>query len=312
MTLLPSDPGRMNVIESLSLAIDRCKRLLFQPFDIFTWLRFGFIIFLASLATGGHGGGNSGGYGNRSGATFPETIEQAREWVLANLTLVVLIGGIIVLTVMALMLVLLWLGSRGQMMLIRAVAMGDPYIGRNWSAVRRQGNSVWRFRIILMIVGAAVFIPLVIAAILLIFGLAESGEQAFLPFLMALLPLITIGVVAGLPFWMIHLLLTTFVMPLMYKDDVLCIEGWRRFRVMSNGNLGPILLLFVIRFAYFIGFGIVAFFVGCITCCLGFIPYIHDTLLAPFYVFDRAYSLYAIESLGPTYRIFLQGSPTLP
>jgi hypothetical protein len=115
---------------------------------------------------------------------------------------------------------------------------------------------------------------------------------------------IAVGVVAGLAFLVIHLLLTTFVMPLMYKDDVLCIEGWRRFRVMSSGNVGPILLLFVIRFAYFIGFGIVAFFVGCLTCCIGFIPYIYHTLFAPFYVFDRAYSLHAIESLGPGYGMF--------
>ena len=59
----------------------------------------------------------------------------------------------------------------------------------------------------------------------------------------------------------------------------------------------------VIRFLYLIPFAVAAALAGCFTCFIGFLPIVHHTLFAPFYVFDRAYSLFVIESLGPEFRI---------
>ena len=70
-------------------------------------------------------------------------------------------------------------------------------------------------------------------------------------------------------------------------------------------------LFLVIRFAYFIAFGIASVLIGCVTCCIGFLPVIHHTLFAPFYVFDRSYSLYVLESLGPDFRIIQPAPPDL-
>jgi hypothetical protein len=48
-----------------------------------------------------------------------------------------------------------------------------------------------------------------------------------------------------------------------------------------------------------IGAGIIAMFVVLCTCCLGALPVIHQAIMSPWYFFERAYGLYAIESCGP-------------
>jgi hypothetical protein len=45
------------------------------------------------------------------------------------------------------------------------------------------------------------------------------------------------------------------------------------------------------------------------TCCIGFLPYVHHVVFAPYYVFDRAYSLYMLESLGPDYQMIATPVP---
>ena len=43
---------------------------------------------------------------------------------------------------------------------------------------------------------------------------------------------------------------------------------------------------------------VVSVLVGCLTCCLGFLPIIRHTLLQPFLYFERAWSLELLRQLG--------------
>ena len=36
-----------------------------------------------------------------------------------------------------------------------------------------------------------------------------------------------------------------------------------------------------------------------LTCCLGFLPVIHQTIMAPYYVFERAWTLEILASMSP-------------
>ena len=83
-------------------------------------------------------------------------------------------------------------------------------------------------------------------------------------------------------------------------------DGWRSFDRMAAGNWGRIFMVFIVRLLYFIPFVIAAVIVGFVTCCLGFFPLVHQLIFAPLYVFDRAYTLYAIDSLGGEYAILSQ------
>jgi hypothetical protein len=301
----PQQP--MNVTRSFGLAIQRTKNMLFLPFDIGVWLRMGFIIFLASLANSGGGGGGGGVPGDMP----PDALQDAKAFIMENMALVITLAVLIALLITGVACLILWIGSRGQMMLIRAVATNEPYIGRNWQETARQANSVWLFRMAVWVMAALLFVPLFVIIVIMALPLADGGDVNVTAIILSLIPVGLAILAVALVTLCIHLLLTAFVMPLMYKDNTLCMEGWRRFRAMSRGNLGPILLFFLIRLGYTIAFRMVSFVFGCVTLCIGFLPFVHHTIFAPFYIFDRAYALYTIESLGPEFQIFATDNPEL-
>ena len=45
----------------------------------------------------------------------------------------------------------------------------------------------------------------------------------------------------------------------------------------------------------------VALMAGALTCCVGFLPVIHQTIMSPYYVFERAWGLNVLASLGPDF-----------
>lgn len=106
----------------------------------------------------------------------------------------------------------------------------------------------------------------------------------------------------------INLLLSDFVVPIMYKYRINAVEAWRQF-----------LNLFSTHLLYFIGYGLVVLFLfiiivigivlaGLFTCCLGFVfllmPYINAVVLLPISYTLRAFSVEFLEQFGPDYHIF--------
>jgi hypothetical protein len=118
-----------------------------------------------------------------------------------------------------------------------------------------------------------------------------------------LLPIAAVFAVGVLVLSLIQALLRNFVAPLMYRFDARCLEAWKIFGQACRGNIGRIILFFLIRLAYLIPMFFMMCLGGCLTCCIGFIPVIRESLFAPLYVFDRAYSLCVIGSLGPEFQI---------
>ena len=59
-------PVEINVVEPISPALERVKRMLFQPFDLGKWFVIGFCAWLACLGEGGGSGFHvPGGGGQR-------------------------------------------------------------------------------------------------------------------------------------------------------------------------------------------------------------------------------------------------------
>lgn len=319
----PTAPiAKMKTIDALDQALTRTKRIFFQPFDLSVWLRFGFIILLVALTSGGgfQGGGRGGGnWGNSGGnaQTFtPDNIAtetlQAKEWVVANLTVILVVAGLVVCLCFALAALLTWLSSRGEMMLVRAVSLNDPYIGRNWKETRELAWSLFLFRLVLALLSLFGFGAILVFAGLAIAGAAAAGDGTWTALLMPLIPTVLAFIALGVVFGVIGLLLSNFVVPLMYRGNLTCLQAWRLFRTIASGNIVPIGLFFLIRFVYYMLFGIASTLIGCLTCCIGFLPYIHHTAFAPFYIFDRAYSLYVIQSLGPDFQMLTPNFPEPP
>src|SRR5919106_1701151 len=183
IALMNGSESKIEIFKPFGEAFELMKRILFQPFDLTKWLVIGFAAFLASLSTGFHSSFNpfSGWSGREDRKAMAESfrdfgsIDQMNWWVIA----LIVTGGLIIL---ALVLVLMWLGARGRFIFTDCIVRNRGAIGAAWKEFRIQGNSFFLFSLLI----AVCVIGLVVIAVL---GLA--------------LPLIAEGSGArpGLGFW---------------------------------------------------------------------------------------------------------------
>jgi len=309
----------MDVTQSVGSAWQRTREQLFRPFNAGTWLSFGVIFFLQSLSEGGLGYYRAPNFSSssrgRGGAApppdFREMLEQARHWASDNAGLLIALVVVGAIVGLAVSLVVLWLGTRGQMMAIRAVMTGRPAIGEHWRETPAPAWSLFRFHVLLMAIALVLWGPLLALALYRLVDLVGSGvtDDALL---IGLVPFIVVAGLLAVVFGAVQALLRNFVAPFMLHFDETATEAWKRFFGAARGNWGSIVLFFIIRMGLGLAMGLVVAVLTLCTCCIGALPVIHQTLLAPWFVFERAYGLYAIESLGPEYQMMQSIEPPGP
>jgi hypothetical protein len=314
----------MRVTESMGPAWETMKRILFRPFNIGTWFSFGFLFFLQSCMEGGGGGNNLrvpdmsrlkslGRHTHDTGTSDNDIAGVAHHlWhglfghaadgsAFSDTGLIVMVAVIAVMVAVPIVILMYWLGTRGQMMAIRAVAMGQATtVGEQWNATRSAGGMLFKFQLAIAAMSCAVALPLLAGMVVVALPvIREEAELAsILPavlgigvvLLLALLPLILIGSMAR-----------NFVAPIMLKHNVSAREGWKRFWAVGRNHVSGIIGFLVLRVAVGIGAAIVSIFAGLLTCCLGFLPVLHQTLMAPYYVFERAWTLEVLASMSPDF-----------
>lgn len=303
----PEAPRRMTLWASVESAAGRSRDMLFRPFDLTKWFCLGVIIFIAQLAGGGGGGGGGGGNvsrlgrnGGHGGPHNPaEAFQTMEAWVWAHLGVILAVGLAISLVILAITLLVLYLGSRGQLMLARAVIMDDARIGVNWTAAGSRTMSLFLFWVVLGAVMLIFTLGLLAVAYLSIRGLAFAGTSGLWPYIGAALPFILILVFASLTATVFSVLVRNFVVPIMVWRDLPFTEGWSEFRERARGNVLVLLGFLGLKFVFGLAFGIGALLLGCLTCCMGFLPVLHQTLFAPYYIFDRAFGLYMLNGAWP-------------
>ena len=123
-----SSRREINVAEPISPALERVKQMLFQPFDLGKWFVIGFCAWLAGLGESGGSGFNSGfnhGFnrGVQSDTSLRQVLEQARDYVTANLYWIVPVAIAAVILLLTLGILFLWLNSRGKFMFLHCVAL---------------------------------------------------------------------------------------------------------------------------------------------------------------------------------------------
>jgi hypothetical protein len=288
----------MQVGEALQTAIERTRTMLFEPFVFERWLLFGVVAFLDVFLAGGgltHSGANFSGHSG-GGSQFPPNTDRVVEWLSQHAVQIILIAIPLFLIALAIHIALLYVGCRGQVMFVRAVSMNGGQLGDHWSAVKGPAYSLFLFRIVLL--GVWLGFVLIIGAFLLIAIGVLSGTQSGGALLLILIPFGVIFLLAVFGLGLVQLMLRSFVVPIMWARDLPCMEAWRVFARIAAGNALPLIGFVALKVAYSIGFGIATMFVGCLTCCVGLLPVVHHTLFAPYYVFDRAFSLELLAMTG--------------
>jgi len=291
--------------EPLTRAWDRMRLALFKPFDIHKWFVVGFTAFLAGLADGHQGSGGSRGHWETNFKDVLDFPHKAWIWLADHPGWFVAIVFAAFL-VLVLGIILLWLSSRGQFMFLDNVVHNKAEIAKPWNEYRKEGDSLFLWRLVFHLVGLAAFVLFAI----LFFNSATRiyEENRFHP-----IPILWIAGMAAALLLLIVVLgyiamfLKDFVVPIMAKNRVSATRGWALFMPLFREHAGSFILYGLIVFALVVAFIVFVVIAGLVTCCIGWfllvIPYIGTVVTLPFWYALRAFSLEFLAQFGPAYEM---------
>jgi hypothetical protein len=321
MASIASPSAPVSVIEPINPAIERVKRLLFQPFELAKWFTIGFCAWLAGL-------GQTGGFTGTSRIPFPggaptsgsspswqgasESLEGMKDEVMRNLGWILPLAIVLVCLILAIAVIAVWLTCRGEFMFLHCVALGRAEVAVPWRLHARKARSLFLFRLALGLLGAVIMLLLLASIGFVVFRIVKQGAMQpgdWLPLVAAGLAFLAVG----LAFAVVAKLTSDLVVPIMFVRDSTCRQAWSELLALFAGRFHLLILylLFQIVLALAIGVIILVALIAtcCIAACLLIIPYIGTVLLLPVLVFQRSYSLYYLAQLGPQYDAFLPAAP---
>jgi hypothetical protein len=294
----------ISVIEPIAPAFERVKIMLFKPFDLARWFTIGFCAWLAYLCQGGGGGGGGGNPVHDGQPDFHSVFSH-------HLPLIITIGAIVISVVIVVMVVCLWLSSRGQFMFLHCVATNKAEVVIPWRKYKQQGNSLFVFRLIAGIIGimAIAIIGGIITA--LGFFMYYNGT----PVWAMVVSLVFISLVTFVPLMIIITVFFKFthdfVVPIMFLRAKTAVEGWREFLGILSSHKGSFTLYILFQIVIAMAISAIVFVAAltaccfcCCTACIWFIPYINTVVLLPVLIFKLAYTLYYLRQFGPEFNVF--------
>ena len=313
-------PDWISVTAPIHPAIERARRLLFQPFDLARWFVIGFCAWLASLGESGFSWFNAKVPLSR-GIQAPrfsswhgsfESWEQLRNEVMRNLDWILPLAIALACLIVALGVLMVWLTSRGEFMFLHCVALGRAEVAVPWRQHARKARSLFLFRLALGLIAAVIMLSLLATIGVFVFRMITQG----VPPMAGWLPLIAAGLaflVVGLGFAIVAKLTRDLVVPIMFQRDGTCREAWGELLGLFAGRFHVLIVYLLFQIVLALAIGIVVLVAVIATCCVAgcllAIPYLGTVLLLPVLVFQRAYSLYYLAQLGPQYDLFQPSAP---
>ena len=306
----------MNItyFDALSRGWGHMKKALFQPFDLWKWFVIGFTAFLAALLDRPGGGGGGGRKWDHHPdfddiADFPSV---AWDWLMSHPVWagLILFGTLFIIAVIV---VFTWLSSRGKFMFLHNVVHHKAEVTKPWNEYRRQGDSLFLWRLVYGIIDFAA----VALIIVFFFGLITrmfyhdiTGAQKVYTIMGMVLLFLTFFIITSY----ISLFLNDFVVPIMFKYKLSATKGWGRFLPLMSRYFGYFLLYGIIIFFMIIFVICCVILFGLMTCCIGFlfliIPYIGSVVFLPISYTFRAFSVEFLGQFGPEFKIFLPSETT--
>jgi hypothetical protein len=248
---------RLSAADAVSPAMERARSML-VPFRLKTWLKMGFIGWLAGELAGGAnmGGRIPAGHtvpvhsgGGMPGIHMPQQI--------------LLIIGIVVAFLLVVGIIFAYLFSRFRFVLFDSVLKRDIMIGRGWQLYGPQAGRYFGFWLLFGLLGfvcvtGIIGIPLMHAWKA---GVFQHGFDDLQPIFM-LLGSVFLGLfLFGLAFFILSTLAKDFLVPLMALDNLSVSDAWVVLKNMGKAEpgafLGYIGLKFVLYLAAIMLFSIV-------------------------------------------------------
>ena len=248
MTIEPpsSHPREISVTEALEPAYERVKLILFKPFDLTKWIVIGFCAWLAGFGESGGGGGGFNGFndggnhgfnGHNGGEQLRHFYGEAKEYVLVNLYWIVPVALVLAVVLLTIWLLVLWLSSRGKFMFLHCVALNRAEVEVPWRNFAGPANSLFRFRIVVALIGIVLMVPLLAFIAISIGRMVLQGEPNVAG-VMSALGLFLLFLLLALVLALIHKLMVDFVVPIQFLRGGTCLSAWRELNRLLAAHPG--------------------------------------------------------------------------
>lgn len=299
---LMNGPGpKIEIFKPFGEAFELMKKILFQPFSLKKWLVIGLAAFLA-----GHFGGGGFNLPSRWNFRSAETrqfnfpnLEQWKPW------LPVIIIGFLIFA-LALIIVLMWLKSRGSFVFTDCIARNRGAIAEPWREYRTEGNSYFVFQLLVMLGGMATVVVLAIVFVLLGFLAGGHREPSGVVMAALLIPLF----ICWIAFVILTTLIFLFMATVMYRQRCSAPDAARQVIRLIFANPAPFILFCLFGIVLVLAMLVIGCVVTCATCCIGALPYLGTVILLPVFVTLRSFSLLFLRQFGPEYDVWASFMPT--
>jgi hypothetical protein len=295
-------------VEAARDAWEHTRRTLF-PIRLDKWLALGLLAFLDQCGRTFRGGGGPGGSDSHVGprgpwdvdpGDWPGWLQRAGDWLAAHAAAVAIGTLAVILAFAAVAAVVLWLNARGVFMYVDAVATGRTDLGRQWREHGPAASSYFGWSLAVSLAG--LFLILLGAGLVVttVLGFASgrlAGSGGWLA-AGAMVPVLVLLALALPVLGLAALALRDFVAPLQIATGLPCAAAARLLEALVVSQPGAFVLYLLLKLVVVIASGIVVAIGGCLTCCVGFLPIVLQTVFQPLFHFERGISIALLRQMG--------------
>jgi len=236
----------LSASEAIGPALERTRDVLARPFRFGTFLKIAAVAFFAQI-----GGGFSFNYPGRGGG-----LHGISPAVLAFLVTFAVLVGLISFVIG---LVLLYLGSRLQLVLVELVATRQTYVTPLW---RKYGPATWRWiglKLLFFLCAALLCLPLAVPAVLFFIHQAHGagGNPSYLLHIAQVVFFIAAAFVFILFIAAVYMLVRDLALPFLALEDRTISDSLNRLMALISAEPGQIVLYAFLRMllGFVIGLG---------------------------------------------------------
>ncbi len=295
------DRPKIEIFAPFGAAYEWMKIVLFKPFDIGKWLVIAFAAFLSG-AWGNNFSfnyrgwrGNTWNFQSATHHNFSTTSESAPAWLIPLMIAIFVVAFVLILLFM-------WVSSRGRFIFVDCVVKNRAAIGAPWREFRREGNSFFLFNLVILF-SAMVVIALLLLVIALPLGLFAGDRHSNGIGAIAVFAIIFVGLL-WLGFAVFFAVVTNFMIAVMYARRCRAGEAFRDVSKLVLNRPGPFILFILFCFVLALALIICGTLLACMTCCIGGLPYVSTVLLLPAIVWLLAFKLLFFRQFGPQYDVW--------
>ena len=230
----------LSASEAIGPALERTKDVLTRPFRWQTFLKLAAVAFFAEIGGGFNfpsGAGNTSSSSSSSSSNLLASSSSLKPETIAILVIVGLVFFVIGL-------VLFYISSRLQLVLVEMVATRQTMIAPMW---RRYSSLVWRWIGLKLLYFFGVFLLTLILVGPFLFHYGRSGFSSFHPSFVNILSLIVGGLGILVVLIAVYLLLRDFALPYLALEGLSISDTLSRVRLLLAVDIGQVVLYLVLR-----------------------------------------------------------------